>query len=234
MKITQYKALGFSCYGTLVDRNRGVLDALRPLLERATQQVPPAEELLQCYRTLVSDKRCVAPTISQLQLHCQVHDQIARILGIAVDEGTDWEQGLAFAKRICQWPIYEDVPGALQYLSKFYRLVVLMPADAGNSDNLMERLPVAFDAKVMYQAEDRHQALTDTLQAVGLSRQELLPVRSQEEDDPWRTLIDFPVCTLRRNPLRPWNVTESRTDTSRCEFASLADLVSAHQDALRL
>lgn len=233
MKITQYKALGFSCYGTLVDRNRGVLEALRPLIERSREELP-GEALLHLYRTLITQKRQAAPNIGQLQLHCQVHDELARALSIPVDDGTDWEQAMAFGKRIAQWPIYEDVPGALQYLSKFYRLVLLMPADAGNSDALSERLPVALDALVVYQADDRRQALADTLAAVGVSRQELLPVRSDEADDPWRDLIDFPVCTLRRDALRPWNDPRQGLDNRRCEFASMADLVLAHQNALRL
>lgn len=233
MKITQYKALGFSCYGTLVDRNRGVLEALRPLLERS-REVLPVQQLLALYRTRISERRLAAPGIGQLQLHCQVHEDMARTLGVPVDESADWEQAMAFGKRIGQWPIYEDVPGALQYLSKFYRLVLLMPADAGTSDAVSERLPVALDALVVYQADDRRQALADTLAAVGVSRQELLPVRSEEADDPWRDLIDFPVCTLRRDTLRPWNHTQAGLDSRRCEFASMADLVLAHQNALRL
>lgn len=153
MKINQYRALGFSCYGTLMDRQRGVL--------------------------------------------------------------------------------YEDVPGAMQYLSKFYRLVVLLPADADSSEALTAQLPVAFDAQVTYHHEDRRAALRDTLQAVGLRREELLPVRSTDVDDPWGDLVDFPICTLRRDPPRPWRRPEPLGKGGRCEYASLADLVLAHQDALR-
>jgi hypothetical protein len=233
MKITQYKALGFSYYGTLVDRNRGVLHALRPLLERTAQNVQP-DALLQLYHALITEERRASPTIGQLKLQCLVHDAIARSLGIAVDETVDWEQAMTFAKRMDQWPFYEDVRGALQYLSKFYRLVVMIPTDPSISDALSERLLLTTDIQIVHQPETGHQALLDALLAANLDRNELLPVRSEEEDDPWRDLIDQPVCTLRRDTRHPWNDTNPCTKSQHCEFASMADLVLAHQNALRL
>jgi len=232
MNITRYKALGFSCYGTLVDRNRGVLEALRPLLEATTQRVSD-EEVLQLYRDLISEERRKASKVGQQQLHYQVHGKIARTLGVALDEKSKWEQAMEFGNRIAQWPIYEDVPGALQYLSKFYRLVVLMPADAGNSDMFSDRLPVTFDAHVVYQGQDRHEALAGSLAGAGLSREEVLPVCSQEIDDPWRELIDFPICTLHRKNAQPWSDEALAPRAKRLELSSMADLVLAHQNALR-
>lgn len=232
MNITRYKSLGFSCYGTLVDRNRGVLEALGPLL-RATTEGITTDEVLQLYRGLISKKRRMSPKIGQLQLHSQIHGEIARSLGVVLDEQSEWEQATEFGNRIAQWPIYEDVPGALQYLSKFYQLVVLMPADAGTSDLLSARLPITFDAHVIYQMDNRHEALTESLAGAGLSREELLPVCSQEVDDPWRELIDFPLCTLRRKNTQPWNDVPPTPNGKRLDLSSMADLVLAHQNALR-
>lgn len=232
MKITQYKALGFSYYGTLVDRNRGVLNALRPLLERAPHSVQP-DALLRLYRSRVADERCAAPTIGQRQLQCIVHDAIARSLGIPANEAVDWEQAMAFAKRLDQWPIYEDVPGALQYLSKFYQLIVVIPGEPGDDDALSERLMNGDALQVVYQTDDVDQTLADTLATANVHRSELLPVRGEEADDPWGKLMDQPLCTLRRDTLRPWNHAQSATDPLHCEFANMADLVLAHQNALR-
>jgi len=231
MRITQYKALGFSCYGTLVDRNRAILDALKPLLARV--ELHDSEAVLSRYRQLAVELRQHSPDISQLQLHCRLHERLARELEIPEDADSDWDLAMNFANRVSHWLIYEDVPGALQYLSKFYRLVMLMPADAGPADALTERLPVEFDARVIYQPDDRRRALADTLVAAGISREELLPVRSLEEDDPWRELVDFPICTLRRGQEVPWTPPAPTGKGGRCEYASLADLVLAHQDALR-
>ena len=37
MKLTDFKALTFDCYGTLIDWESGMIDGLRPLTERAAR-----------------------------------------------------------------------------------------------------------------------------------------------------------------------------------------------------
>ena len=53
MKVTQYHALGFS-YATLVDRERGILDGLRPLAVQSNAATGD-EQLLGAYRELAAD-----------------------------------------------------------------------------------------------------------------------------------------------------------------------------------
>lgn len=128
--------------------------------------------------------------------------------------------------------IYEDAPGALQYLAKFYRLILIAPPQGIAPAGLISRLPVTFDAVIEPSEQAWHSSLDAELQHLGLARGELLPVRSSEVDDPWSPRVDFPVCTLHRDSRTPWNLSPKALDGLRCEYASLADLAHAHQAAL--
>lgn len=224
MKITQYKALGFSCYGTLVDRDGGVLEGLRSFWAHSQP-----EELLNAYQRLSTRLRREAPEASHRALNGRVYVQLAQDLHLQ----PDWDESYTFGNTAGQWPVFEDVPGALQYLSKFYRLLLVSPFDMGDASALAERLPVTFDAILENRGNDLRAALDAALAPLGLDRAELLPVRSPEPDDPWEGVVDFPVCTLRRRHQRPWQQAAQAIDVKRCEYASLADLVHAHQAALR-
>ena len=45
MKLTDFKALSFDCYGTLIDWESGMFEGLKPLTERVSH------ELTRCSRT---------------------------------------------------------------------------------------------------------------------------------------------------------------------------------------
>ncbi|SDI02015.1 hypothetical protein SAMN05216588_11071 [Pseudomonas flavescens] len=226
MKVTQYKALGFSL-GTVVDRERGILDGLRSLAVHSTRATSD-EQLLQAYRQLASELSHGDEALSSASLHARLYQRMAQQLLVI----PDWEAHVAFSNSTAQWPIFEDAPGALQYLSKFYRLLLVAPPHGSDVQALLRRLPVAFDAVVEPNGEDWHRSLEGELQRLQLVRPELLPVRSTEADDPWAQRVDFPVCTLRRDNRSPWNRSPQALDGKRCEYASLADLAHAHQLAL--
>lgn len=226
MKVTQYHALGFS-YATLVDRERGILDGLRPLAVQSTV-VTGDEQLLGAYRQLAADVAQSSPNASPAAFHGQLYQRLAQRLHVI----PDWDESVAFGSSSAQWPIFEDAPGALQYLSKFYRLILIAPPHGIDVGALTQRLPVAFDAVIEPCNDAWHSSLETELQRLGLERSQLLPVRSTETDDPWNLRVDFPVCTLHRDHRSPWNLSPQALDGKRCEYASLADLAHAHQTAL--
>jgi hypothetical protein len=226
MKVTQYKALGFS-FGTLVDRERGILDGLRPLAVQSDS--PPSDaQLLGAYRQEAQALGNARTPLSQGAFHGQLYQRVAQHLHII----PGWDESVAFGNSPAQWPIFEDAPGALQYLSKFYRLLLIAPPQGIDVRTLTQRLPVAFDAIIEPSSDAWHASLDDALHGLGLERAELLPVRSTEADDPWDQRVDFPICTLRRRHDQPWNHSAQAMDGKRCEYASLADLAHAHQMAL--
>jgi hypothetical protein len=226
MKVTQYKALGLS-FGTLVDRERGILEGLRPLAVQSESNTSDAQ-LLSTYRQVAQALASTATQVSATAFHGQLYQRVAQQLQII----PGWDESVAFSSSSSQWPIFEDAPGALQYLSKFYRLILIAPPQGVDVLALARRLPVEFDAIIEPGSDDWHSSLETELQRLGLERSELLPVRSTESDDPWIERVDFPVCTLRRGHNQPWNHSPQAMDGKRCEYASLADLAHAHQKAL--
>jgi hypothetical protein len=226
MKVTQYKALGLS-FGTLVDRERGILEGLRPLAVQSESNTSDAQ-LLSTYRQVAQALASTATQVSATAFHGQLYQRVAQQLQII----PGWDESVAFSSSSSQWPIFEDAPGALQYLSKFYRLILIAPPQGVDVLALARRLPVEFDAIIEPGSDDWHSSLEAELQRLGLERSELLPVRSTESDDPWIERVDFPVCTLRRGHNQPWNHSPQAMDGKRCEYASLADLAHAHQKAL--
>jgi hypothetical protein len=226
MKVTQYKALGLS-FGTLVDRERGILEGLRPLAVQSESNTSDAQ-LLSTYRQVAQALASTATQVSATAFHGQLYQRVAQQLQII----PGWDESVAFSSSSSQWPIFEDAPGALQYLSKFYRLILIAPPQGVDVLALARRLPVEFDAIIEPGSDDWHSSLETELQRLGLERSELLPVRSTESDDPWIERVDFPVCTLRRGHSQPWNHSPQAMDGKRCEYASLADLAHAHQKAL--
>ncbi|WP_296246783.1 hypothetical protein [Pseudomonas sp. UBA4194] len=226
MKVTQYHALGFS-FATLVDRERGILDGLRPLAVQS-ETAPSDQQLLNTYRQLASELAQASPGASASAFHGQLYQRLAHQLHVL----PGWDESVAFGSSSAQWPIYEDAPGALQYLSKFYRLILIAPPQGIDVGSLTQRLPVAFDAVIEPCNDAWHSSLETELQRLGLERAQLLPVRSTETDDPWNQRVDFPVCTLHRDHRQPWNLSPQALDGKRCEYASLADLAHAHQTAL--
>lgn len=226
MKVTQYKALGLS-FGTLVDRERGIIEGLRPLAVQSDAPTSDAQ-LLSTYRHVAQQLAATAMQVSATAFHGQLYQRVAQQLQII----PGWDESVAFSSSSAQWPIFEDAPGALQYLSKFYRLILIAPPQGIDVQALSRRLPVEFDAIIEPCDEDWHSSLENALHKLGLERSELLPVRSTETDDPWNARVDFPVCTLRRGHNLPWNHSPQAMDGKRCEYASLADLAHAHQKAL--
>ncbi|WP_407310513.1 hypothetical protein [Pseudomonas sp. nanlin1] len=226
MRITQYKALGFS-FSTLVDRERGILEGLRPLAVQEANATSD-DHLLSVYRRTAQALARTAGGSSPGAFHGQLYQRVAQQLQVVAD----WDESVAFSSAANHWPIFEDAPGALQYLGKFYRLILIAPPHGIDIGSLVRRLPVEFDAVIAPHGQDWHAGLAMALQRLGLNRSQLLPVRSTEVDDPWSERVDFPLCTLRRGHPQPWNHSEQAMDGKRCEYASLADLVHAHQKAL--
>lgn len=226
MRVTRYKALGLSV-GTLVDRERGILEGLRPLAVHG-EPLGGDAQLLRTYRQVAQALASEASQASAAAFHGQLYQRVAQLLQIV----PGWDESVAFGSSSAQWPIFEDAPGALQYLSKFYRLILVAPPPGIDIAALGRRLPVGFDAIVEPGGHDWHSSLEAALHRLGLERSDLLPVRSTESDDPWAERVDFPLCTLRRGHHLPWNHSPQAMDGKRCEYASLADLAHAHQKAL--
>ncbi|THH12161.1 hypothetical protein EW145_g197 [Phellinidium pouzarii] len=120
----QFKVLIFDVYGTLMDWETGIFDALRPLLERARSSWSK-EEALTAFFSVEKDLQVQHPGMLYSVLLSAVHGALANRIGTTSTPTEDE----AFGRSIAQWPVFPDTVSALAKLKKYYKLVVLSNVD---------------------------------------------------------------------------------------------------------
>ncbi|WP_223543804.1 HAD family hydrolase [Pseudomonas sp. BF-B-28] len=217
MYLTDYRALLIDCDEVLVDRDSGIWTALQPLLENHPG-MPGREEVLAEFEEAV---RTLYPRFSELGfsgLLCFAHRQLAERFGLKAS----WEEGMSFARSACNWSLFEDAPGAMLYLRKFYRLLVYCDRDAEDREQLCERLgilPEDLHSRANNPLED-----SEWLSASNLEPNKILQVSRPPAQPPKAAGL----CLIRRGH-------ENYTQEYSAEFyiTSMADLVAQHQLSLR-
>ncbi|WP_445571651.1 HAD family hydrolase [Pseudomonas sp. E102] len=217
MKLTEYQALLIDCDEVLVDRDSGVWAALQPLLENHAGPLDKAALLADFNEVLQS----LYPRFGELGfsgLLCFAHRQLAERWKLKAS----WEEGMSFARSAAGWTLFEDAPGAMLYLRKFYRLLVFGDRDAEDRGVLCGRLgiePEDFISLASAPLQDR-----DWLDANGLDAAAILHVTRPGTG----SRAVGAVCLICRD-----------LDTSPAPCAadycinSMADLVAQHQLSLR-
>ena len=147
MKLTDFKVLTFDCYGTLIDWEAGIFDALRPLCAKLPS--PRARDaVLEEFARHESAQEAETPDMIYSALLSAVHRRLARAWGIAT---TDAEHA-AFGQSVGDWPAFPDSAEALAYLKRHYKLVILSNVDRASFARSNAKLGVRFDA--IYTAQD--------------------------------------------------------------------------------
>lgn len=127
------EALTFDCYGTIVDWETGILDALEAILDGPGAR-PSDDALLTMYGRFESEAQRGA-----FRSYREVLQEVARRygeeLGIDVDEATAGQ----FAGSVGRWPAFPDSVEALQALGQRYRLAIVSNVD----DDLFRRTATA-------------------------------------------------------------------------------------------
>ncbi|KAF3022943.1 hypothetical protein E8E14_006194 [Neopestalotiopsis sp. 37M] len=124
-KLTDFQALSFDVYGTLIDWESGMLDNLEPLLEDNKISFS-REELLDVVHECERTQQHLTPEAKYSELLTLIHPQIADKLGLAEPSAA---QSRAFGASVGSWPAFPDTVDALRRLQKYYKLVVLSNVD---------------------------------------------------------------------------------------------------------
>src|SRR3954454_13779301 len=112
LDFNQFDYLSFDCYGTLIDWERGIVAALRPVLERHSIERSDDEIL-----TLFGELESAAEGGPYLPYR--------EILGVTLDGiGERWgfapsaEERSAFGESVRDWPAFPDSAAGLQSLAE--------------------------------------------------------------------------------------------------------------------
>ena len=146
--LTDYSALTFDCYGTLIDWESGIWDALQPLLHRNGCTEITREAGLLAFAETESAQQAETPDMVYNQLLTRVHASLAKRFDLKTDDGLD----RAFGASLPHWPAFPDTADALRLLKNHFKLVILSNVSREGFAASNRKLGVTFDA--IYTAQD--------------------------------------------------------------------------------
>ena len=139
MRLSQFKALSFDCYGTLIDWEAGLTEALGPLADRAGVT---AQQLLDAFGPVEHEVEEAYPALIYSQLLEKVHEGLSERFGVTpVPAEAD-----AFGASVGDWPAFPDSAEALAYLKQHFQMIILSNVDRKSFTGSNRRLGVEFDA----------------------------------------------------------------------------------------
>ena len=176
MKLTDFRALAFDCYGTLIDWEAGMIEGLKPLTSRVERKLT-RDDILASHAHHESSQQAQTPAMAYRNLLPIVYRRLAEEWGVPVA----WDECVGYGQSVKNWPAFPDAADALQYLKKHYKLIVLSNVDNESFAASNERLQVEFDA--IYTAEDigsykpadrNFDYMLTKLKNLGIDRQDIL------------------------------------------------------------
>ena len=239
MKLTDFKVLTFDTYGTLIDWESGIYQALRPLIEKHPKPLSK-DSVLEQYALVESAQQRATPDLIYSRLLQQVYQSLAEQWNISVSE----QEKIRFGASVGDWPEFADSPSSLKHLKKFFKLVTLTNCDRESYKGSNQRLQIEFDA--IYTAEDvgsykpdpaNFEFMLKHLQEdFDISKSEILHVAQSLFHDHVQAK-EFGLATVwidRRHDATGWGATappEKSVETD-FRFNSMAEFVRHHQASL--
>lgn len=147
-RLGDYKVLTFDCYGTLIDWESGIWDALQPLLMHNGRSDITRQDGLAVFGRQEHAQQAATPGLLYPKLLEQVHAAIAHELNMESTTQLDSN----FGDSIQHWPAFPDTADALRYLKTHYKLVILSNVHRDGFAASNRKLGVEFDA--IYTAQD--------------------------------------------------------------------------------
>jgi 2-haloacid dehalogenase len=238
MKLNDFKALTFDCYGTLIDWESGMIDALKPLTGRVGRGLS-RDEILQAHARHESSQQNWTPQKRYRDLLAVVYKRLAEEWGVV----TTPEECIAYGQSVKDWPAFADTAAALQYLKQHYKLVILSNVDNTSFSFSNRKLGVDFDA--IYTAEDigsykpsprNFDYMLEKLATLGIGDKQVLhTAESLFHDHAVTNRLGLKSCWIhRRHADQGFGATMHPGEMPKVDFRfdSMADLAKAHREEL--
>jgi 2-haloacid dehalogenase len=235
MKLSQFKALTFDCYGTLIDWETGMFEALKPLTNKVSPKLT-REQILEAHARHESSQELTTPAKRYSELLAVICKRLAEEWGVA----HSWEECLAYGNSIKDWPAFPDSAEALSYLKQHYKLAILSNVDNQSFAHSNRKLGVAFDA--IYTAEDigsykpshrNFDYMLDKLTSIGIHKADILhTAESLFHDHTHSNEFGLANCWIfRRFGKEGFGATMNPgiMPTYDFRFTSMAELAAAHR-----
>lgn len=239
MKLTDFKALSFDCYGTLIDWETGMIEGLKNLTSRVERDIS-RDDILEAHARHESSQQSWTPAMRYRDLLPIVYKRLAEEWGVSFTP----QECSAYGRSVENWPAFKDSAEALKYLKKHYKLVILSNVDNESFKGSNNRLQVEFDA--IYTAEDvgsykpsdrNFDYMLEKLKPLGIEKGDILhTAESMFHDHGPANRYGLASCWIyRRHDKKGFGATMNPGDMPSYDFRfnSMSDLVLAHKQAMR-
>jgi putative hydrolase of the HAD superfamily len=239
MLLTDFDALTFDCYGTLIDWESGMVEALKGLTGRVKRPLS-RDQILEAHARHEASQQLYTPARRYRKLLPIVYKRLAEEWGVHASHEECAEYGLS----IENWPAFADSPAALQYLKKHFKLVILSNVDNESFQASNRRLQVEFDA--IYTAEDigsykpaarNFDYMLEKIGGLGVKKEKILhTAESLFHDHGPANACGLKSCWIfRRHGQEGFGATMNPGDMPHVDFTfnSMAELAKAHQEQMR-
>ncbi len=235
MKLEDFDALSFDCYGTLIDWESGILAAWRAWA--AKEGVEASDDaVLECFAANESRQQAETPGLPYPEVLARAFMAMAADFARTPVEA----DAVAFGRSVPDWPAFPDSAEALDYLGQHHELIVLSNVDRESFAASAERLRTRFDA--VFTAQDigsykpaaaNFDALLAGLEARGMAKARVLhTAQSLFHDHVPAAAAGFATCWIdRRKDRAGWGATMPPPAEVKVDFhfGSMAELVEAHR-----
>src|SRR5262249_60540621 len=113
MRLTGFKALTFDCYGTLIDWESGMIEALKPLTGKLGRALS-RNEILEAHARHESAQQLQTPARLYRDLLAIVYRRLAAEWGLALS----WSECAAYDRPVGNRPAFTACRRAPQYLQR--------------------------------------------------------------------------------------------------------------------
>jgi len=238
MKISDFSTLTFDCYGTLIDWETGISEALSTWAKGRGISGDPVD-LLATFGAFEAKHQTATPEALYPEILAAALRDIGAQFGI---EPTAAEQ-IAFGRSVQDWPAFPDSAEALVYLKHHYKLVIVSNIDRESFRLSNARLEVEFDHIITaqdvgsYKPAPGHftRMLTD-LSEMGIGKDQILHTAQGLFHDhvPAKQLGLTTLWINRQAKTEGWGAapTQNAQVTPDFEVPSMAAMVELHQREL--
>jgi 2-haloalkanoic acid dehalogenase type II len=234
--LSDFDALTFDCYGTLIDWESGILAALGPWRVRARLDATDAE-VLRAFAEIEPEVERDHPDALYAEVLRIVAERMAERFGApASDDDAD-----RLAGSVGRWPAFPDTVDAMQRLKRRRRLIVVSNVDHASFSRTRDALGVELDAIVTAQDVGAYKpdarmfhAAFDAAERLGVPRDRILHVaQSLYHDHEPAKRLGMATCFIDRRAGRAGGATIAPAGNVRPDFTftTLADFADAVEEA---
>jgi 2-haloalkanoic acid dehalogenase type II len=239
MKLTDFKVLTFDCYGTLIDWETGMTDALKGLVAISGKTLT-RDQILEAHARHEAAQEAETPSKPYRDLLPLVYLLLSKEWGVAPDA----EAARVYGLSVKDWPAFIDSAAALQYLKKYYKLVILSNVDRESFKASNAKLEVEFD--FVYTAQDigsykpdlrNFDYMIEKLSKEGYKKSDILhTAESLFHDHLPANKVGLASAWIHRRDGKEGHGATHPPETMPSydyHFTSMAEMAKAHQEALR-